>query len=116
MMSIEERTLLDLKFEDMGEKVSRFLNSFKGQIVLKGYKLKKEKDVKVKAGVIARRDVGGWLNIEKKMGKKFKLRIKCAAPDDDISFQIWARKDVVIPPEMIAELEKAAIKVKEKLE
>ena len=24
-MSIEERTLLDLKFEDMGEKVSRFL-------------------------------------------------------------------------------------------
>ena len=52
-MSIDERTFLDLKFEDMGEKVRRFLNSFKGQIVLKGYRLKKERNVKSKAGLIA---------------------------------------------------------------
>ena len=114
-MSIEDRTFLDLKFEDIGDKVSRFMNSFKGQIVLKGYKLKKEREVKAKAGKIARRDIGAWLNVEKIMGKKYKLRIKCAAPDDDILFQIWARKDEEIPPEMIAELEKAAIKIKDKL-
>lgn len=114
-MSVDERTFLDLRFEDLGDKVSRFLNSFKGALVLKGYKLKKEREVKAKSGAISRRDIGGWLNVEKKMGKKYKLRIKCAAPDEDISFQIWARKDEEIPPEMIAELEKAANKVKDKL-
>jgi hypothetical protein len=118
---MSEQTLaLDVKVEGRGDKANSFFNKLKSELVLKGYALKKEWNLKESVGgkVIGRRavDLGGGIEVEKKVGQKIKLKIECRAVDDDLRLTAWpsSAKDQVSPV-ITEELQKMVDKVKEKM-
>jgi len=112
----EENMFLEQKLEGLADHVSRYLNLLKSQLLMKGYKLKKEWDVQEKTGILSRRDIGGMLQVEKKFKKKHQIKIKTKIDEDDILFSAWSAKSKKeIPPELIVELEKILEKTLEKI-
>ena len=85
---------------------------------MRGYRLKKEWDVKVKTGTFSKRDIGGMIQIEKKFKKKnqIKIRVTIDESEEDILFTAWSPKPKKeVPPELFVELEKILEKTLEKL-
>lgn len=112
----EENLFLEQKLEGLADHVSKYLNLLKSQLLMKGYKLKKEWDVQEKTGILSRRDIGGMLQVEKKFKKKHQIKIKTKIDEDDIVFSAWSAKSKKeIPPELIVELEKILEKTLEKV-
>ncbi|MFX1297659.1 MAG: hypothetical protein ACFFD2_22770 [Promethearchaeota archaeon] len=110
--------ILDIKIEGLADRVNSFMNKYKAELVLKGYALKKEWKLKEGVGgkVIGRRDIhlGGGIEIEKKVGKKYKVKLEFRAVDDDIRIMAWPSKEKdEISPVIIEELGKFIDKVKD---
>ncbi|MHA1300721.1 MAG: hypothetical protein ACTSO9_14995 [Candidatus Helarchaeota archaeon] len=118
---MSEELSLDIKIEGLGDKVNSFFNKYKSELVIKGYSLKKEWNLKESVGgkVIGRRsvDLGGGIEVEKKVGKKYKVKLEFRAVDDDIRLTGWPSKaKEEISPVIIEELQKMADKVKGKMQ
>lgn len=115
-MSEQENIILVQKLEGIANYVSRFLNQYKTQLLMKGYRLKKEGDIVLKTGLISKTDIGGWLKVEKKIPKKTLIKVRCAAKEDDIIFTVSSAKQKKdIPPELLVELESLIEKTLQKL-
>lgn len=113
----EEKIILLQKLEGIADYVSRFLNQYKTQLLMKGYRLKKEGDIVLKTGIISKIDMGGWLKVEKKIPSKTRIKVQCRKEDEDIIFTVSsAKQKKEIPPELLVELESLIEKTRQKLQ
>jgi len=106
----EENIVLEKKLEGIADYVRRYLNQYKAQLLMKGYRLIREWNIQPKKGMISRRGIGGMVKIEKKFKDKHLIKhlikIMCCIDEDDVVFRAWSAKPKKqIPPELIAELE-----------
>ena len=113
----EEKIFLTQKLEGIGDYVSRFLNQYKTQLLMKGYRLKKEGDLVLKTGIITKIDMGGWLKVEKKIPTKTLIKVQCKREEEDVIFTVSsAKKKVDIPSELLVEMENLIEKTRQKLQ
>lgn len=116
----DRELIVDITLDGLADNVSSFMNKYKSQLLLKGYAIKNEWDIMESAGgrIIGRRkvDLGGGIEVEKKVGKKFKVQLEIRAVDDDIRLTVWpSKKKQEIPMVMVDELEKSARTVESKI-
>ncbi|MHA1381875.1 MAG: hypothetical protein ACTSRG_26185 [Candidatus Helarchaeota archaeon] len=119
-MSEEQEFILDVKVDGLADKVNSFFNKYKSELVMKGYTLKKEWNLKESVGgkIIGRQkvDYGGGIEIEKKVGKKYKVKLEFRAVDEDIRITSWSSKAKdEVSPVISEELQKLVEKVKGKI-
>ena len=113
---MSEHIILEQKLEGIADYVNRFLNQYKTQLLMKGYRLKREGDIVLKTGIISKMDIGGWLQVEKKIPRKTLVKVQCLAKEDDIIFTVSSAKQKRdIPPELFVELESLIEKTLQKL-
>jgi len=105
--------VIDFLVENKGTAVYSYVNKVQADLLMKGYKLKKEwkvKDVKL--------DVGTGFEVEKKMEKKSKYNIKMAfrRVGDDIRVTGWpSSSKQELSPSIIDEINKSLENIKNKI-
>ncbi|MFX1465495.1 MAG: hypothetical protein ACFFA5_03385 [Promethearchaeota archaeon] len=105
----ESELIVDLKIEGLADQVNSFINMYKSQLIMRGYSIKGEWDVTESVGgkIIGKRklDLGGGLEVEKKVEKKYKVSLEFRAVDNDIRMIAWPSKSgKEISPVIIDEL------------
>ncbi|WP_287583687.1 hypothetical protein [Candidatus Borrarchaeum sp.] len=116
----DSELIVDLRIEGLADQVNSFVNMYKSQLIMRGYSIKGEWDVTESVGgkIIGKKkiDLGGGLEVEKKVEKKHKVRLEFRTVDDDIRFIAWPSKSgKEISPVIIDELQKFSGSIESKM-
>lgn len=117
----EDNIVLVQKLQGISDHVRRFLNQYKTQLLMKGYKLKTEGDIVLKKGFLfeTKTNIGGWIKVEipkTLLPKRTLIKVQCQSEGNDLIFTASsARQNVEIPPEFLIELESLIEKTLQKI-
>lgn len=116
----DRQLILNLKLEGLGTSYHSFTNRYKAELVIKGYSIRKERWISENAGGIIfdkrKVDLGSVLEIEKKVGKRFRVMLEIRSADDDIRLIAWpSKRKQEIPAVLVDDLERTAKRIAEKM-
>jgi hypothetical protein len=106
---MSEELLLNKSFVDIGDRCNSFFNTFKAEMLMKGYQLKKEKALKGK-------EVGNILTLAKKLEgfMPVQINVEIKRNHDDLLIMAYSSSKKDVSPIIIADIEKTCDKVQGK--